>query len=298
MRARDIKPGFFKNDQLAECSMAARLLFPGLWMLADREGRLENRPRKIKAEIFPFDDVDVAALLAELDRAGLIRTYEAEGKALVWIPQFRRHQSPHKNEKGSELPAHPDDLAATCPVQAGAGEGPAPEMEGSAPEMPGKIPLTPSSLTPSSLSPRDRSPLAPHGGAGRTRKRASGPDSLPALTGAIEAYTEDGGLRDALGAYVAMRQKIRKPLTGQGLRLSLRELDRLAGEDVAQKTAIVEQSVQRSWQGLFALKPDCGGGGQDNGDDLLARMDASRREAREAAARRAQEHSPWGRATP
>lgn len=46
MRARDIKPGFFKNDQLADCSMAARLLFPGLWMMADREGRLENRPKK------------------------------------------------------------------------------------------------------------------------------------------------------------------------------------------------------------------------------------------------------------
>lgn len=294
MRARDIKPGFFKNDQLAECSMAARLLFPGLWMLADREGRLENRPRKIKAEIFPFDDVDVAALLAELDRAGLIRTYEVNGTALVWIPQFKRHQSPHKNEKSSELPAHPDDLSVTCPVQDKTKGESTPEMEGSAPEIPGKIPLTPSSLTPSSFSPRDKSPLTPHGGAGRTRQRAASPDSLPALTEAIEAYTDDDGLRDALGAYVTMRQKIRKPLTGKGLRLSFRELDKLAGDDVAQKIAIVEQSVQRSWQGLFALKPDSGGQ-QDSGGDLLARMEASRREAKEAALRRAQENSPWGR---
>lgn len=141
----------------------------------------------------------------------------------------------------------------------------------------------------------DNPPLPLTGGAGRTRKRVSGPDSLPALTEAIEAYTEDGGLREALGAYVAMRQKIRKPLTGQGLRLSLRELNRLAGDDVAQKIAIVEQSVQRSWQGLFALKPDSGGVQQDNGDDLLARMEASRREAREAAIKRARENSPWGR---
>ena len=141
----------------------------------------------------------------------------------------------------------------------------------------------------------NNTPLTPHGGEGRTRKRASGPDSLPALTEGIEAYTEDDGLREALGAYVAMRQKIRKPLTGQGLRLSLRELDRLAGDDVAQKIAIVEQSVQRSWQGLFALKPDSGGGQKDSGDDLLALMEASRKEAREAAERRAREISPWGR---
>ena len=164
MRARDIKPGFYKSDQLAECSMTARLLFPGLWMLADREGRLENRPRKIKAEIFPFDDVDVAPLLVELENAGLIRTYEANGTALIWIPQFKRHQSPHKNEKNSELAAHPDDLSATCPVQEQAKDRTTPEKEGTAPVISGQIPLTPSSLTPSSLSPRDNTPLTPHGG--------------------------------------------------------------------------------------------------------------------------------------
>lgn len=148
---------------------------------------------------------------------------------------------------------------------------------------------------PIQTNPRNNTPLTPHGGAGRTRQRAASPDSLPAMTEAIEAYTDDDGLRDALGAYVTMRQKIRKPLTGKGLRLSFRELDKLAGDDVAQKIAIVEQSVQRSWQGLFALKPDSGGVQQDNGDDLLARMEASRREAREAAMKRARENSPWGR---
>lgn len=169
MRARDIKPGFFKNDQLAECSMAARLLFPGLWMLSDREGRIENRPRKIKAEIFPFDDVDVAVLLSELEKAGLIRLYEVNGTPLIWIPQFKRHQNPHKNEKMSELPAHPDDLSATCPVQEPCYSGTTlekgralpehsgatpemdrvvPESSGATPEISGQILLTPSSLTP------------------------------------------------------------------------------------------------------------------------------------------------------
>lgn len=155
MRSRDIKPGFFKNDQLADCSMAARLLFPGLWMIADREGRLENRPKKIKGEIFPFDDVDVASLLAELERAGLIRFYEVNGQNLIWIPQFKKHQSPHKNEKSSEFPAHPDDLYGMRSEQEQAKDGNTPEMDRSTPVISGQIPLTPSSLTPSSLSPRD-----------------------------------------------------------------------------------------------------------------------------------------------
>ena len=53
MRARNLKPGFFKNDALAECDPLARILFEGLWCMADREGRLECHPKRIKAEILP-----------------------------------------------------------------------------------------------------------------------------------------------------------------------------------------------------------------------------------------------------
>ena len=34
-RTRSIKPSFFKNEYLAECEPMARLLFVGLWTLAD-----------------------------------------------------------------------------------------------------------------------------------------------------------------------------------------------------------------------------------------------------------------------
>ena len=50
-RARNIKPGFFKNEDLAECSPWARLCFAGLWTLADREGRLEDRANVIQDEL-------------------------------------------------------------------------------------------------------------------------------------------------------------------------------------------------------------------------------------------------------
>ncbi len=70
-RIRQIKPEFYLDDELARCSRDARLLFPGLWMLADRAGRLENRPAKIKAQIFPYDnDIDgakVTELLSQLE---------------------------------------------------------------------------------------------------------------------------------------------------------------------------------------------------------------------------------------
>lgn len=115
MRARNIKPGFFKNEELAECSTWARLMFPGLWMMADREGKLENRPKRIKAEIFPFDNVDVSALVYELEAHGLIKTYTIEGCAYIWIIKFCEHQRPHQNEVASVIPNYisTDEALAT-----------------------------------------------------------------------------------------------------------------------------------------------------------------------------------------
>lgn len=103
-RARNIKPGFYMNENLIECSFAARLLYPGLWMLADREGRLEDRPKKIKMHIFPADSIDVNDLLLELENYGFIKRYEADGKKVISIPNFLTHQSPHGREQDSILP--------------------------------------------------------------------------------------------------------------------------------------------------------------------------------------------------
>jgi hypothetical protein len=67
-RTRYIKPGFFQNDKLAELGPWHRLLFAGLWTLADSAGRMEDRPKRIKGQLFPFDDVDVDAMLNDLHR--------------------------------------------------------------------------------------------------------------------------------------------------------------------------------------------------------------------------------------
>lgn len=104
-RARNLKPGFFKNEDLAECTPWARLCFAGLWTLADREGRLEDRPKRIKGELFAFDNVDVEPLLAELERHHFILRYEAQdGRGLIQVLKFLDHQNPHHREPPSDLP--------------------------------------------------------------------------------------------------------------------------------------------------------------------------------------------------
>ena len=103
-RSRNIKPAFFTNEELAEVSFETRILFIGLWTLADREGRLEYRPKKIKMALFPADSVDVDDMLTDLEVRNLIEMYEHDGIRCISIPKFLTHQSPHGTEKDSELP--------------------------------------------------------------------------------------------------------------------------------------------------------------------------------------------------
>jgi hypothetical protein len=104
-RARNVKPGLFKNELLGVADPLYTLLFEGLWLLADREGRLEDRPVRIKGELFPYrDGVDVAAMLLWLEENGFIRRYEVDGQALIQIAAFGKHQAPHGTEKDSDLP--------------------------------------------------------------------------------------------------------------------------------------------------------------------------------------------------
>lgn len=104
-RIRSVKPGFFKNEVLCELSPWHRLAFEGLWMCADREGRMEDRPKRLKAEIFPYDDLDLDAIIWDLTAAGFVIRYERDGVRLIWVPTFRDHQHPRQDEADSVLPS-------------------------------------------------------------------------------------------------------------------------------------------------------------------------------------------------
>ena len=106
-RARNIKPSFFANDQLGELPPLARLLFIGLWGLADRKGKLEDRPKRIKIEVLPYDDCDVNELLSLLDPEFIVR-YTVDGIACIQIVNFLKHQKPHPKETAFDLPIMPE----------------------------------------------------------------------------------------------------------------------------------------------------------------------------------------------
>ena len=181
-RARNIKPGFFKNEDLAECSLAARLCFAGLWTLADREGRLEDRPKRIKGELFPFDAFDVEPLLAELARHHFIVRYESDGVRAIQIPKFTDHQTPHYSEKPSVI--KPPVLQERKPHH----EPPKPIAD--AASRGGRNPLNPDSLIPDSRIP------PPDGGGGGPAPGAAPPAPVEKQKGKKTAMPPGFGVSD------------------------------------------------------------------------------------------------------
>jgi len=111
-RARNIKPSFFTSEQVADNCPLGRLLFIGLWTQADYKGDVEWKARTLKIQILPWDECDIKQLAINLDKSGLIRFYSDGNNTYLNIPNFERHQNPHKNEreKGSGIPEYSDEM--------------------------------------------------------------------------------------------------------------------------------------------------------------------------------------------
>lgn len=115
MRSRTIKPDFYMDEDLASCSIPARFLFHGLWGFADREGRFEWKVKRMKAEIFPYDNVKIEGLLAELVDGGFVVPYSVDGENYGEIPNFRKHQPVHPHEAKSVIPERSESVdVITC----------------------------------------------------------------------------------------------------------------------------------------------------------------------------------------
>jgi hypothetical protein len=116
MRARNLKPSIFRNELLAVADPLFTVLFEGLWCLADRAGRLEDRPAKIHLEVNPGRAFEsTVATLGWLAENGFILRYEASGQKFIQVVNFEKHQNPHVKEPHSTIPA-PDGYGAS-PVQ-------------------------------------------------------------------------------------------------------------------------------------------------------------------------------------
>jgi hypothetical protein len=110
-RIRTIKPNLFRHEGLfeieAKSGLPIRVAWMGLFTVADREGRFEWKPKILKLDILPWDDVPFEEVLKTLLGAGFLEQYEVNGKLYGYIPTWHLHQTVHHTESKSRLPDPP-----------------------------------------------------------------------------------------------------------------------------------------------------------------------------------------------
>lgn len=109
MRRREISPGFWKDERIWKLSHEAKLLYLGLTQIADREGRLLDKPFEIGVEVWPWAPMEAGRLIDEIVAVGLVARYAVGDLACLSYPRaaWKRHQRPHPNEQPSRLPRNP-----------------------------------------------------------------------------------------------------------------------------------------------------------------------------------------------
>lgn len=234
-RIRSIKPKFFKHEELFDAERATglplRLAFAGLWTVADREGRFKWKPREIKTDVLPYDDVDFSAVMDALAKYNFILKYRCGGDVLGYIPKFAEHQHVNPREAPSII-ASPAD----ADLDADASRTRKPRVKHATPT---RLREELTAGTSGSLDHREQE------GEGKEKTRARAlvtPEPLP-----------DWIPLKAWEAFVEMRLSIRAPLSNNAIALLIGKLGklRIAGHEPG---AVLEQSVMNSWKGLFEVK--------------------------------------------
>ncbi|MGE0422310.1 MAG: hypothetical protein AB7O88_08600, partial [Reyranellaceae bacterium] len=132
---------FWTREDVIDCSPMSRLLLLGLGNFADDFGVQALRPRTIRLQVFPGDDLDdarIRAMIDELVAHRLVRLYAVEGVEYLAIADWERHHRVGKRARrrcprDPALP--PEPVAEPAPA-------PAPQpvvVAAAAPEIPPEL---------------------------------------------------------------------------------------------------------------------------------------------------------------
>jgi hypothetical protein len=116
-RIRTVKPELFKHEELFYAEIASklplRLAFTGLLTCCDRDGGFSWRPERLKLDILPYDNIDMAEVLEALATHKFINKYHHEAKWYGYIPSWFKHQKINHRELKSNIPTPPKLISTT-----------------------------------------------------------------------------------------------------------------------------------------------------------------------------------------
>lgn len=127
-RNRMIKPEFWGDEKIGRLTMGARLLFISMWNFSDDYGVISASPRRRLGESFENDESvsenDVKKWMKDIEKIGLIKKFEAQGKFWYFITKWETHQKIDRrsSRKNPEIPdVFPDSTSHSTSLHRGLG---------------------------------------------------------------------------------------------------------------------------------------------------------------------------------
>ncbi|MGE0423168.1 MAG: hypothetical protein AB7O88_12935 [Reyranellaceae bacterium] len=136
-RNRTLNADFWTREDVIDCSAMSRLLLLGLGNFADDHGVQPLRPRTIRLQVFPGDDLDderLRAMIEELAAHRLVRVYAVEGVEYLAIADWPLHHRVGKRARRR----YPRDPALPPEPVAEPAPQPTPPAE-AVPEVPSEL---------------------------------------------------------------------------------------------------------------------------------------------------------------
>lgn len=111
-RMRSVKPEFWQDQEITRLPRDVRLMYIGMWNLADEHARLQGDPRFIKGQLFPYDDDmpawEIDLMVDALVSSGKAQRYTVRGAVYLYLPKLSKHQRLEPDKVASRLPS-PDE---------------------------------------------------------------------------------------------------------------------------------------------------------------------------------------------
>lgn len=103
MRARWLKPEFFRDRKMAELGPVGAVVFQALWVSADDGGMAPCDPDQLKGEMFfawsAVGVPEITGALRHLAALGRVKFYQGGDELFCQVVNWRRHQFVHKPSK-------------------------------------------------------------------------------------------------------------------------------------------------------------------------------------------------------
>jgi len=237
MKTRLVRPELFSDERLSGVGPYALPLLLGLPCLADRDGRLEDKPLQIKTLILPYASVsidDFNSTLNQLHELEFLVRYEVGGKRYIEIADFINEQKPHPKEACKNLPVIPE------------GKQELKESSGNSMklnEISGNYIATNSNSNSNSNSNNNIN--------NTTKERSSTTKAKAAKLREIKLppETEAPEVMQALTLWLEYKKEKKQPYQPTGLQMLYKKLSEMGG---AKFVLAVENSIQSNYSGLFA----------------------------------------------